>query len=261
MRALAHSEASAERLSGLELDVARGDLAKPESLAAVCRGVTRLFLLTPFSPEQEQLESGALDAAERVVKVSAEFAADAEPIAVGRPHAAIERRLGESRLAATILRPTDYASNLLQVAEQIQTGQIAYPAGEARLALIDPRDIADAALAALTAEQPITGTFELRGPEYLTYAEVAERIGAALGRQITYHDTPPEAWRSTAIQAGLPTFYADALDEMYARIRQGRHDPHTNDIERLTGHPPRTLDEFLHERPRPALVPAAGHLT
>src|SRR5262245_15653076 len=111
-RALAHSAEKAEALRQRGIDVAVGDMARPESLAEALRDISALFLISQLSPAMVDVETATLRAAreagvKRVVKISAfsvgtKFQAGLS----GDLHAPAEAALRESGLEWTVLRPT-----------------------------------------------------------------------------------------------------------------------------------------------------------
>jgi len=255
VRALAHSDASAQALEQLGIETVRGDLGAPETLARAFAGVDTLFLLTPFSPEQLQHEQNALDAGQelrRVVKVSA---INDGGIAIANAHEEIGRRLTEREIDATLLRPDFFVSNLLAQLDLIRSGQLIYPAGEARRTFVDPADIAEVAVAELTAETPLRGQLILTGPESLGFPDLAGRIAAILGREVKFVDAPASAWREGLLGAGVPEFYADALVELFERdIKPTGTVAPSGDVERVLGRPPQPVDRFIRDELAPALA-------
>jgi uncharacterized protein YbjT (DUF2867 family) len=73
--------------------------------------------------------------------------------------------------------------------------------GEARVGFIDTRDIAP--VAAIQMTSPGT-SYTLTGPDALSAAEVAERLSAAIGRQVRYVDVGHDAFRQGLRDTGLP---------------------------------------------------------
>jgi hypothetical protein len=72
-----------------------------------------------------------------------------------------------------------------------------------------------------------------------------------MGRQIAYIAAPDEAVRQGLLGAGLNEWFADALVGLYQDYRRsgpgGYAAQVTGTIERLTGHPARSLDDLLGE--------------
>ena len=89
-------------------------------------------------------------------------------------------------MAWTILRPNLFIQGYLAFAGLIaRDGILPAPAGGARVSVVDVRDNAAAAAAALTGSGHAGQTYTLTGPEALTHAEMAEQLGAAIGREVT----------------------------------------------------------------------------
>lgn len=260
VRALAHSDASAATLRdhfGADA-VRRGTLDDPP--AGLFDGVRALFLLTPGGAAQRAREIAMIDravaaGAERIVKVSAREVKLA-PEAFGNA-LAVEEHLRASGVAATILRPDHFMSNLLAQAEPLAAGQVIFAAGAGATAWIDPADIAAVAVAALTAPEPIARTLTLTGPQSLTYPALAQELGAAVGREITYIDPPLEPWLQALEQAGLPADVVAIFRGMYTSVAARPHPPVTDDVAQITGRAPRSLREWARAVLAPALAAPA----
>jgi uncharacterized protein YbjT (DUF2867 family) len=121
------------------------------------------------------------------------------------------------------------------------------PLGEGKIAYIDVRDIAAVAAAILTADisQHHGQAYTLTGPAALTGQEVAEAIGQACGRPISYVDIPEEAARQAMAQ--LPAWMSDALLELNAMGKAGYAATTTTAVQDLTGHPPHTIEQFARD--------------
>jgi len=256
VKVLVRSEAAAAPVREMGLTPVSGDLARPQTLGEAFVGVRRVFLLTPYSDDQAALEHAALDAAEtagveRVVYLSL-IGADVD-LAFSAAHRGTEARLAASRFAVTVLRPDFFAQNLLGQLDYIRQGQLIFPAGAAAVAAVDVRDIAEAAAAALTAERQSTGTFALTGPQRLTFAEMAARIGRAVGWNVQHVDVPLEAWHQGLLSAGVPALFADGYAQMFRVYQQTGGTSATHGVSLLTQRTPRSLDTFLHDELVPSL--------
>jgi NAD(P)H dehydrogenase (quinone) len=259
LRALVHTRASRERVAHLHpsVELAVGDLAEVASVRRAFDGATRLFLLTPSVADQQRLEENALAAAlaagvERIVYVS-----NAEVgwgIELSRAHEAAERRLQSSGVAHTVLRPDYLLDNLLHEVEELARGRVVAPSGSGRCAFVDARDVAAVAAAALLADRPISGPLVLSGPEALSWAELAERLSAALGAPIGHEAPDPAEWARAAAAGGMPPWLAGALSEYFTRLQTHSITP-SGDISRVTGREPRSVEEFARDRLVPALTP------
>ncbi len=259
LRALAHSDRSAATLTTQGVDVARGSLDDPAALDAALADIDALFLLTPYTPDQGATELRVLHAARaagvtRVVKLSSVL--QGRPIRVMRGHAEVSAALPSLGFAhVSILQPDNFMDNELASVDTLHQGLLFANAGEARLSFVDARDIAAVAVAELTSDTPAGGDLVITGPDALTFSEYAGRLGAALDRPVQ-HISPPDAdFTQALLDAGLPDFYAHDLTEMFASIRDSglTHAP-TDTVQRLTGHAPRTVEDFARDVLAPALT-------
>jgi uncharacterized protein YbjT (DUF2867 family) len=145
-------------------------------------GVDRLFLLIPSSSEVEQQQRHFVDAAKRskvrhLVKLS-QLAADEH--AAGRfqrYHAAVEKHILKSDIPYTFLRPNLFMQGLFNFRSTIASrGAFYAPGGDARVSIVDVRDIASIAAKALTELGHAGKTYDITGPEALTHAEMAQQL-------------------------------------------------------------------------------------
>ncbi|MDQ3684356.1 MAG: SDR family oxidoreductase [Acidobacteriota bacterium] len=226
-RALVRNRAKATSLEQTGFEVAEGDLAKPETLEAALQGVERVFLLSSPGPQMVTAEGNLVEAAKRagvkhVVKLSAIGAAADSSLMLGWWHGQIEKQIEESGLAFTHLRPNSFMQNFLGFAPTIKAHDAFYaPMKDAQSSVVDARDIAAVAKAALTEAGHENQIYTITGPEALSYTEIAEKLSSVLGRKISYVDVPPEAAKKGMMDAGMPEWFAEALNELYAAWTEG----------------------------------------
>lgn len=228
VRVLVRNAAKAAGLAALPgVEVAAGDMARPETLAGPLRGVERAMLISSSAPDMLEVQSNFIAAAAQagvrhVVKLSGGIPGLDSPFRFARMHAAAERRLEASGMAFTHLRPGEFMETYFRSAPAIVAkGLLLRPMGQARIASIAVADIAAAAAAVLTGSGHEGKTYPLTGPEALTMAEVAGKLCAATGRIVRYIDVPPEEAKRAGMAAGMPAYTADALDELFAERRKG----------------------------------------
>ena len=252
-RALAHSDASAKSLDARGVETVRGDLADAASLKAALKGATRLFLLSSTS-HFDAVEIAAIEAAKaagvrHVVKISATGAGADAVSPLLRAHARVERALEASGLGFTILRPGWFMQNWVAFfSHSIKAKQPVYAnAGDAKVTWVDTRDIAAVAAAALTGDGHEGFVYELSGPEVLSHAEVAKKLGALLGREVTYVAVPDAAAFQAMRGMGMDAWYAYGMTALNQNVRKGHADFTTGTVELVTGKAPRSMDAFLKE--------------
>jgi uncharacterized protein YbjT (DUF2867 family) len=214
-------------------------------------GVDAVFLACPNVETQVAYENSVIDVAARagvgrLVKLSARGAALDSPVAFWDWHARIEQHLAASGMPAIVLRPGFSMANLLAQLEPVRSaGVLPVPAADARVAMIDPADVAAAAAVALTDRGVPAGAYELTGPAAIDFARVARSWAAAAERAVTYVDVPPDQAVPAMVAAGLPAFVAEQIATVFAALRAGAQSEASDDVRRLTGRPPRSIDDFL----------------
>jgi len=251
-RAMYRSKQDAAKApSGAEPVIA--DFADTSSLAAALRGVDSLYLVCSPLPDLPQLEENVIDAAQsagvrRVVLNSALGAGD---YAKSFPawHRKVEDKLTATKLAYSILRPNSFLQNIVAFyAPTIRSQGAFYAAMEnARVSYLDVRDIAAVAAKALQGGEHDGKTYELNGPEAVTFAEVADRITKQTGAAAKYVDIPVDAQRKAMLEQGMPEWQVTALLDLQAYYTGGQGGSTDGLLAKLLGRQPISLDRFLTE--------------
>lgn len=242
--------ASHIRLPGVQIAV--GDLAKPETLDTAMDGVDRVFLLSAPDPDQVNLQSNAIDSARRmgarhVVKVSVAGGPDSGT-QIGRWHWTTETQLKESGLEFTLLRPTSYMQQLFLFAPAIAaTGSFQLAMGAGAVAVVDTRDVAAVAVCALTQSGHENRIYDLTGPEALTFEEMALELSHATGKKITYVHVPPEYARKQLLQMGQPRWLVEDMIVLSASFREGYGAAVSPAVRDVTNRAPRSFSEFARD--------------
>jgi uncharacterized protein YbjT (DUF2867 family) len=225
------------------------DYDAPASLRDAVAGVEKIFLLTPFVPNQVELAARLLEVArsagvKHVVKLSA-IGCDQEPtIQLGRWHREVERLVEGSGLAYTFLRPNNFHENFLNYYPPQPDGNIYMPWGDSGASFLGGADIAEVAKLALTRPGHEGKAYTLTGPAALTIAHAARVIGEVSGRTIRYVDVPEDAARKGMLDAGMPAWMVDAMMELHAIDKAGYAAAVAPDLVDLLGRPSQTFEEF-----------------
>lgn len=253
VRALVRDPVKAQHLFGDEVELAVGDFADRTSVHAAFDGVEQVFLSGPDDPRRVEWESAAVDIAaaggvRRVVKLSSIEAVPGSPVAFWDWHGRVEQHLTASDVPAVVLRASFFMSNLLAAAEQVaQQGRLFAPAGAARIAMVDPRDIGAAAATVLTTAGHDHRTYVLTGPEAITHAQVAAQLSAATNATVEFVDVPDDTATQSMTRAGVPEAVARQVIEVYAMLRRGAGEHVTATVEALIGRPPRHFASFARD--------------
>ena len=235
------------------IEAVPGDFDDAVSLERALAGVERAFLLTPSTERAEEQQTRFVAAAaragvRRLVKLSQFAAAADSPVRFLRYHAAVEAAVRNSGMAWTFLRPNLFMQGLLQFSGLIKAkGLFAAPIGDASVSVVDVRDNAAVAAAALTEDGHEGRTYTLTGPEALTHAEMAKRLSAAAGREIRFADASDDQLRAAMSDAGMVEWQVEGLVEDYAHYARGEAAVVADGVEAATGRPPRGFDDFARD--------------
>jgi uncharacterized protein YbjT (DUF2867 family) len=253
VRALVRTPAKARDLRGEGVELVQGDLDDSGSLDAALAGLERAFFVAAVDQRYVGWFGNFLAAALRagsphVIKFSGLGATIDSPAELVRQHGETDQALIDSGLPYTILRPNSFYQNMLWSAATIKDhGAFYLPMKSARQSLVDVRDIAAVSVQALTGTGHEGKTYDITGPESLSYHEVADKLSAVLGRSIRYVDVPPEAAFDSMLKAGMPQWNARAVTELYGLFAAGEAAGTTDTIERITGRAPISFDQFARD--------------
>ena len=229
------------------------DFADKSSLHRALEGVDTLYLVCSPVRELVELEGNMVDACRdagvRHLVLNSALGAGDYSKSFPSWHRKVEEKLKASGLEYTILRPNSFMQNILTYnAPSIRSQGAFYAAmGSARISFIDARDLAVVTTKALTMGGHTGKTYELNGPEGLTYAEVAEKISRATGRKVQYVDIPAERLKQSMLDQGMPEWQVTALLDLQAYYTGGRGGEVDDVLANILGRSPTTMDQFLAE--------------
>lgn len=226
-------------------EVAVGDFGDPASIRRALTGVSRVFLSSANGEDQVAHEAAVIDACaamdvELIVKVSAIGAHPASPLPGAAWNGRSEAYLRSSGVPAVVLAAGFFMTNVLGA---VDGGRLLAPAGDGRVAMIDPCDIGEVGAAVLSGGDHAGRTYRLTGPVAITYRDAA----AALG--LEYVDLPAAAAREGLTAAGMPDWLVRQLDGALTLVRLGALEEVTDTVRVLTGRDARSFAEFARERP------------
>jgi uncharacterized protein YbjT (DUF2867 family) len=251
-RAMYRSREDAARVpAGVPAVVA--DFADKPSLRRALEGVDKVYLVCSPVRELVELEGNMVDACReagvRHVVLNSTLGAGDYPKSFPSWHRKVEDKLKASDLEYTILRPNSFMQNVLTYyAPTIRTQAAFYAArGNARTSFIDFRDVAFVAAKTLTSPGHSGKTYELNGPEALTYVEVAERISRAIGRRVQYVDLTVEQLRQSMLDQHIPEWRVTALLDLQAYYTGGKGGEVDDVLANVLGRSPTRIDQFLAE--------------
>ena len=253
VRVLVRSAEKAATLAGPGIETVIGDLEQPASLDAALDGVTRALLISPLHPRQVEWQGNFVEAARRagavhIVKLSGLGTAFDSPLRSGRWHAQTERHIADAGLPWTHLHPPFFMQNVLRSATTIAAQGVLVASMQAgQIAMVDARDVAAVAVAALTSDGHVGKTYTITGPAALSFQEVAQTLSAVTGRSVTYQDVPLATVQHALVATGTPAWLVEVRMEFATALRDGYAAAVTDTVPAVTGQPARTFDAFAHE--------------
>jgi uncharacterized protein YbjT (DUF2867 family) len=237
-----------------EVTTVIADFSSKESLKSALAGVDLVYLICSPVPELVELESNMIEACQesgvRHLVLNSSLGAGDYPKSFPAWHRKVEDKLRVSGLEFTILRPNSFMQNIVDfVAPSVrEQGAFFAAMGDARISFLDLRDIATvvARVAASPAEHR-GKTYELNGPEAVTYTELAQRIARVCNRLVRFVDIPEAAQRNSMLVMGMPEWRVEALLDLQRYYTGGQGGEVTRVLPQLLSREPITLNSFLEE--------------
>lgn len=235
--------------------VVKGDLLDPGTVRSAFSGVDGVFLLNPGSPTETHeglmgVNGARLARVKKLVYMSVQALTNAPHLPHFGSKIPVEIAVKASGVPYTILQPNNFYQNDYWFKDVIlKYGIYPQPLGPKGVSRVDVRDIADAAVNALTSSRFDGKSYVLAGPESMTGVRTAEIWSQALGRPIAYGGDDLDAWEKQAAQA-LPPWMAFDFRMMYEFFHQGGFVASAAEVAssaEIIGHAPRRFEDFAAE--------------
>ncbi|MFE0423259.1 NAD(P)H-binding protein [Streptomyces sp. NPDC058953] len=254
VRALSRDPEAAGLVPGPGLEVVAADLGRPETLPPALDGVQKVFLMSlganKATHDARLVAAARAAGVEHIVQLSTlgvDVAEDPEANPLGHWHRLAEEALQGSGVPWTVLRPNGFMSMNLGWAATIKAEGVARgPLSDVPEAIVDPRDIAEVAVRALTGEGHEGRVYELTGPEALTAREQVAVLGKLLGRELRFEAIPLADFRRmllTRFSEETANGVIRTLEEAVTHGAElhGRLSPHIRDV---LGRAPRSFADW-----------------
>src|SRR5262245_228104 len=172
-------------------EIAFIDNTRTETIADALNNVNTLFLRIPPAVDMVNISSNFMKEAKKngvkfIVKLSV-MGANLEPgYPSGRSHREVEKLIEESGIPYVFLRPNSFMQNFITRSSQTVQNQdaICLPAGNAKISLVDARDVAAVTAEVLTGNESdhVDKVYDITGPEALSHDQAAEILSKETGR-------------------------------------------------------------------------------
>ena len=219
-----------------QVEVAIGDLSKPETLGTAMQGIDKLFLITPDTGQvRALLNTAQQNGVRHVVKIST-IEAD-RSLGPGKWHRQQEELIKSMGFAWTFLRPTMMMVNTVEWWGETVKAQntVYFPGGKGKVPPVDTRDVALVACAVLTESGHEGKIYELTGPKAFTIVEMVEILSKALGKPIQYTNVPVFAAAIGMLRFKLPLYVVLGLMQTLVALRRSDYAYVTDTVEQEIG--------------------------
>jgi uncharacterized protein YbjT (DUF2867 family) len=240
VRVLVRDPARAADIAG-RAETVRGDYEDERSLARALDGVRGAFLVTSSldgDHDARFLRAARSAGVRHVVKLSAAAVADSRADdAITTRQRENERLLRACGMEWTLLRPRAFMSNALTWAAAVRKERVVRALyGSSANACVDPRDIAEVAVRALTGAGHAGRTHTLTGPEAITAVEQTAQLAALLGCRLRFEELSVEEARR-GLRALHPEPVVEALLHGARRQSDGAKAGVESTVREVTGRP------------------------
>ena len=221
------------------------DWSRPEGWAAALEGASRAYVT--YQPDLAA--DGASEAIAQFGRLARRSGLERIVLLSGRGEPGAQRAEAALQAAGvpwTVVRASWFNQNFSEgyLLDSVLAGEIALPAGAVPEPFVDADDIAEVAVAALTAERHANRLYEVTGPRALTFAEAIGEISAELRRPIRYTRITPEDFVAS-LRAYVPEDVAQLLRELFTVVLDGRNTPVAHGVEEALERPARDFSDYV----------------
>lgn len=235
------------------VEIRRGDYTDPQSLENAFREIDRLaFVSTSALGEERMLHHGNVVRAARAANVGHIFYTSViKPAAVAKFAASPGHFQTEALIRDTGIPYTFFRNNLyldlvpFMFGDAVTTGNLVHNAGDGRIGFVARRDIAEALAAALAAGDHRKRSYAITAITPYGLGDVARALGKANGKTIVYTPLASDDFRRRLQATPMPPPIIDMSIALGDAIRAGEFDAGSNDLEKLLGRTPASLESFL----------------
>jgi uncharacterized protein YbjT (DUF2867 family) len=254
-------DTSADRFRDIGAGVRVGELCSAADVVEALRDVKRMF----FNPRvsSNYLQETAVVCAAAREQSGLEMVVNLSQMTVAQMTLAsteesrtqwlywlAEQVLNWSRIPVVHVRPTVLLDNplftVLARRSVSERGVLALPLGGGRTSPIAADDVARVVTDLLLAPPTAGQIYHLTGPQVLDLEELAEQYSRALGRTVTAENIAHDDWvRRYLRRSGLDDLVQQHLATVVRLQRENRYDRFTHDVERVTGRPPQSVEQYV----------------
>jgi NAD(P)H dehydrogenase (quinone) len=251
------------------IDVRYGDFDDSASMEKAFAGVDCMLLISAslvgkrIPQHQRAIDAAVKAGVGRIVYTSfVGIGGDDNASLAVRDHRGTEKLLKASGVDWTILRNTQYSDAVIeaQAPAALRSGRWVASAADGRMAQVTRSDCVASAVAVLTSPGHRNTTYDITGPELLSFREIAAMIAEIAGRPIEYQVVGDEGMYAFFDSLGIPReathedvvngfpWSSNDMVSVERAVRLGHMQVLSDDVRKLTGRAPQSLRSFALER-------------
>jgi uncharacterized protein YbjT (DUF2867 family) len=235
VRAVVRDKAKAGAWSRAGAEITVADFGDRAALAEAFRGCRAAFVMLPTDPALADADAGHRRLADSIAgavldsgvthvvmlsSIGAELAEGTGPI---RWLHHMEDRLRKTGVTLTAIRPPHFqekVETVLGAARELGVYPVFADSADVPTPMVATRDVGVVVAEALSAPSPAEEVIGLDCHHY-TERQVAEELGAVLGRPLEVVTVPQPGWAGLMVQAGVPPQLAEELAGLYDAEQRG----------------------------------------
>ena len=244
----------ARELAAQGVDVREADFRSVDVMRRALDGVEKALLIPTYDPNEVRLQQNlnairaAQDSGVKHVVYASFLHAESALVEHSRlVHYPTEQAIRGSGLGFTLLRHALYAEILVgDLRDTLTSGRLRRPGGKARCAYIAREDLGISAAQVLLRNEPSGRTYTETMEQTLSGEDIAALMSEVFGRPVRFESVPAADWPRYMMENwGVPAALAKSVIGTMQAVEAGEFDVVSPDYRQITGHPARSMREFL----------------
>lgn len=236
------------------IDVVVGDASDIHTLTIAFKGIDKVYMALANSENLLKQEMLITDCAKQakvslLVKQSSLETLTFPNNPIPEAHLKSEKYIKDSGLNWVIIRPTFFNQMLLMCAHTIKAkNTLSFPMGKGCVAATDVRDVAEITAIVLTEKGHINKSYDISGPELLSFESIAAIFSKVLNKEITYSAQSLSDYRKMLETRLSDNWRVNAVcEEINTLANGGTNSTAIDDTKRILGRTPRTVQQFIED--------------
>lgn len=226
-RALIRSEEKRGEIEALGGEVIIGSAEDKEIIDQAMIGIEKLLIILPNCENQLEMEMQLVDSAkaegvQQIVYMSSVEADEECTSPIPKLHWDTEVYIKNSGMQWTMIKPNFYMQNFVGSAKTIvEQNKFFLPMSEGKTGMIDTRDVGKVIAKVLSEGGHEGQSYQITGPEILSFYDVAEKFSSVLKKEVLYVDMPMDAYKNILSQFLTNQWHLDSVIDLFGGIAEG----------------------------------------